>query len=417
MSPRTFIVRKAHVLDAFGTTVHDEADVWVQDGIVKAIGPELTVEVNTEAITGNKLVVSPGYIDTLAYASEPGQEQDETLEYLCEAALAGGYTQVALSAQSFQAFDQAAVLQYITEAGKRNGISLLPVAGISQQHKGEKLAELIHLHKAGAFAFGEGDTPLANTDLLVKALQYAQHTGMRVFHRSEDHWLAQFGLMHEGNNSTMVGLRGIPSLAETLMLRRDLELLRHVGGKLHVSSISTAESVSLIANAQAEGLDVTCSVDVANLLFTDEELLSLNSVFKLSPPLRTAADRSALLAGITSGTITTISSHHLPVHQDSKEVEFDHASPGQIMLQTAVPALLQVLDFKTITKLLCSGSAKVMGLNVPQLEVGAAANLTVLDLGEAFTFTRDVNRSATENSAMFNKTLKGAVKLAVYHTA
>ena len=174
----------------------------------------------------------------------------------------------------------------------------------------------------------------------------------------------------------------------------------------------------MIAAAQQEGLDVTCSVDVAHLLYSDESLLSLDTNYKLVPPLRNETDREALIAGVLSGVITSISSHHLPVHQDHKLVEFDQAHPGMVMLQTAIPALLTLvpeLDLATITRALCGGPAKVLGLPTPKIAIGNSANLTVLDLGAMWEYTNANNKSATDNSQLLNTSLKGTVVLTVRH--
>ena len=253
---------------------------------------------------------------------------------------------------------------------------------------------------------------------MVKALQYARHTGLMVINRPEDHCLAQFGQMHEGLTSTLLGLKAIPSLAEVMMVKRDLDLLRHVGGRLHLSCLSTAEAVDLVRAAKAEGLAVSASVSVAQLLFTDEDLTNLDSNLKAEPPFRSEADKSALLAGLKDGTIDVIVTNHTPLDIESKRLEFDMASPGIIMLQTALPALLTAYpdqDLGFWLPKLGHNARALLSLAQPRISVGQVAQFVVIDPDQAFEFSAKVNKSKSANTPFFNKKLKGRILASVHH--
>lgn len=412
MKRANLLIQNAALYDAFGICTAAKTSIRISNGIVADIGTDLVPTDQEEVLDASGYCVSPAFIDTLAYAGEPGHEQEETVSSLAASALAGGFGTVALAAQAHQQFDNAETIAFLKQKGAISGISLLPIANVSVAGKGQKLAELIHLAQAGAVAFGDGDHAVTNTDLLVKALQYAQHTGLRVYHRPEDHWLAQYGLIHEGQTSTLLGLKGIPVMAETLMLKRDLDLLRHVGGKLHVSHVSTAAAVALIREAKAEGLDVTAGVSVAHLIYTDEDLATFDTNLKIQPPLRGSADRIALIKGVQDGALDCIMSQHLPCDADRKVVEFDQAAYGMVMLQTALPALLThvpELDLGTLLHRLIAGPAKVLGLQVPEIKVGTAASLTVFNPNTVETYTEANHKSACRNSPLLNTSLKGRV--------
>jgi dihydroorotase len=412
-SPANAFIRNVDIYDAKGQLTQTKQDLIVENGKLVAIGSDLECPADVLQLRTEGAIAFPGLVDMYAFSGEPGNENNDTLKALSESALAGGFTALAISPEVNPATDSAEIVNFIRQGGP---CEIYPYGAVSKGIKGQHLAELIELANAGAIGFSDGDLPISNTDLMLKALQYAQHTGLIVLNRPEDQWLAQFGQMHEGHISTLLGMRGIPPLAETLMIRRDLELLKHVGGRLHFNKISTAEGVALIEEAKNAGLNVTASVALANLIYTDEDLLEFDTNLKAVPPLRSTTDQHALFKGLKDGIIDVIVTDHKGLDIENKRLEFDLAAPGQIQLQTALSALYTAYPEQEPTfwiPFLCHNPRKILGLPIPKIEVGAVANFVVFDPKGETTFTKDVNRSVSSNSALLNKTLKGMVNATV----
>jgi dihydroorotase len=412
------LVKDVLIYNGLGQPESELQDILVLDGLISAIGTGLTVPEGITVIEGKGAAAIPGLFDMLASCGEPGHEHLDTFSSLTNAALAGGFTGIAISPNAGAAADTQDYVHFVRHKGSQYGCDLFPYAAISQQQKGQKLADLIDLQQAGAIGYYDGSAPIHNTDLMVKALQYAQHTGLMVINRPEDHWLAQFGQMHEGFTSTLLGLKAIPSLAEVMMVKRDLDLLRHVGGRLHLSCLSTAEAVNLVRAGKAEGLAVSASVSVAQLLFTDQDLGDLNSNLKAEPPFRSEADKTALLAGLKDGTIDVVVTNHTPLDIESKRLEFDMASPGMIMLQTALPALLTAypdLNLEFWIPKLGHNARALLLLAQPNISVGEVAQFIVIDPDQTFEFSAKVNKSKSANTPLFNKKLKGRILASAYH--
>ena len=412
------LVKDVLIYNGLGQPESELQDILVLGGHISAIGTGLTEPEGAIIIEGKGAAVIPGLFDMLANCGEPRHEHLETFSSLSDTALAGGFTGIAMAPNADSAADSQDYNDFVRHKGSQYGCDIYPFAAISQQQKGQKLADLIDLQHAGAVGYFDGSAPIQNTDLMVKALQYARHTGLMVINRPEDHCLAQFGQMHEGLTSTLLGLKAIPSLAEVMMVKRDLDLLRHVGGRLHLSCLSTAEAVDLVRAAKAEGLAVSASVSVAQLLFTDEDLTNLDSNLKAEPPFRSEADKSALLAGLKDGTIDVIVTNHTPLDIESKRLEFDMASPGIIMLQTALPALLTAYpdqDLGFWLPKLGHNARALLSLAQPRISVGQVAQFVVIDPDQAFEFSAKVNKSKSANTPFFNKKLKGRILASVHH--
>ena len=258
----------------------------------------------------------------------------------------------------------------------------------------------------------DGDNPIWNTELLLKALQYTSQVDLPIMQSARDLQLSRGSHMHEGVFSTRLGLRGEPGLSEEITVKRDLEILKYAGGKLHFSRISSAATLPLIEKAKASGLNVTADVAIHNLLFTDESIGEFDTNFKATPPFRTEEDRVALIAGVKSGVIDAICSNHRPHDSESKELEFDLAMPGAISLQTFYPSLLELtndIPFETLVERVTSAPRKILGTAEISLKEGAAAKLTLVDPEMMWTLDDTTNQSKSRNSPFWGTKLKGKV--------
>ena len=291
------------------------------------------------------------------------------------------------------------------------------MAAVTRNAAGEELTEMLDMHAAGAIAFSDGTNPIWNTDILLKALQYVQKFNGLIIDQAQDKWLSLFGTVNEGINSTVLGLKGVPHLAEEIAIARNIEVLGYSGGRLHISSVSTAGGVDLIKKAKKRGLSITCDVAAHQLLYDDECILEFDTNYKVNPPLRNKKDIKALIKGITEGTIDAIVSAHEPQDVESKNLEFDHAEFGMIGLQTVLPTLLKIkeqLSIESLLPLLTTGPRKILNLDQPTITKGAPANLTLFDPQASWTFNEKTNYSKSHNSPMFGDNLQGKV-MAVFN--
>ncbi|MEQ8413577.1 MAG: dihydroorotase [Imperialibacter sp.] len=385
----------------------------IKNGKIDYLGLKETTSAG-KVIEGKDLVVTPGWFDLRANFCDPGMEHKEDLTSGLKAAAAGGFTDVCLLPDTHPTIQTKNDIEYLKSKGRGKVTTVHPMAAVTLGRKGEELSEMIDLHYAGAAAFTDGHDPIWNTDILLKTLQYLQPLHGVLMNRAEDKWLAKFGVMHEGVQSTRLGMRGVPVAGETIMVERDLRILEYAGGKIHFSLVSSAEAVDMIKKAKKRGLSVTCDVSAHHLCFNDTYLSTFDTNYKVSPPFRTEKDRKALIAGVKDGTIDAIVSAHEPQDEESKKLEFDLAEFGITGLQTLWPVLNQ-LDLKGELSLeqslpaVFAGPRKVLGLEPVALEVGADACLTVVDTSAKWTFDKKTNLSKSINNPFFGKELTGMV--------
>lgn len=386
-------------------------DILVENGIIERIEKNIPDE-NNQTLDGKGANVSNGWVDIFSHFSDPGKEYRETLESGVQAALGGGYTKVFTVANTNPVIDNKAQISYIVEKSKILPGQVLPLGAITQHADGKDLSEMYDMYQAGAIAFSDGLNPVQSPGLFLKALQYVKAFNGILIQQPLDKSVGALGLINEGIVSTRLGLPGIPTIAEELMVQRDIELLRYTGSRLHITGVSTAKGVERIAKAKAEGLDITCSVTPYHLYFTDEELQSYDTNLKTMPPLRGQADRDALREAVRNGTIDLIASHHFPLHSDEKDLEFEYAKPGMIGLQTAYALLqesLPELPAERVVALLYTNPASIFGLNKNEIRKGIVADLTVFNPDGKTILTKENNRSKSANSPLFGKALKGKV--------
>ncbi len=390
-------------------------DVWIEEGRIHKVGKGLKAPAGTETVDAAGKVVCPGFIDMHVHLREPGFEYKETIATGTRAAAAGGFTAVACMANTFPVNDNRAVTDYILARAKVEGVvRVYPIGAVTRNLEGKQLAELAEQAEAGCVAFSDDGKCVMNADLYRRAMEYALPFGVPVISHAEDCHLGHGGVMHEGLVSTELGLTGQPAAAEDVMVARDIILAELTGAHLHVAHISTAGAVRLVRDARARGVRVTAEVTPHHLLLTDEVVRSYDSGFKMAPPLRTKRDVEACLEALVDGTIDCVATDHAPHALSEKEGEFAEAANGIVGLETAVPLLLDrlvrpgVLDLPTLVTRLSTGPARLLNLPGGSLAPGAAADVTILDLEQAWTVDPAAFRSRARNTPFAGATGTGA---------
>lgn len=380
-------------------------DVLLEDGKLIVNPDPKEAEKAKKTVEGEELVVSPGFVELSALSGDPGYEYREDLNTLTEAAAAGGFTAIGLLPNTEPVIQDKNDIHYVLRRAAEAVSEVLPYAAVTHDAKGEELTEMMDLHHAGAKGFTDGQEPIWNTDILMKALQYLKPFDGLLLNRPQDKWLSLFGQMHEGEVSTGLGMKGIPAVAEKVMIARDLDLLRYAGGRLHFSHVTTKEGLALIKAAKKEGLQVTCDVALYSLLFTDQATEDFDSVYKVMPPLRDASHQKALIKGVTDGTVDAISSAHVPVDEDNKKREFDLSLPGMAGIQTLLPGLIQLskqIPLETLLEKVTKGPSAIL-----KHENGEA--WVVFDQKANWKLNAQSNRSKSKNSPWWEQTLTGKV--------
>lgn len=343
---------------------------------------------------------------------DPGLETKEDLQSGTAAAKAGGFTGIAVLPTTKPVVQTKGAVEYILNRAKNNLVDVHPIGAISNDLEGKELAELFDMKNAGAVAFSEGSKAIADDGFMSRALQYALGFEGLLMVYPENKSIAGKAQVNESKNNVLLGMKGIPALAEEMQLARDIYLATYHNAPIHISQISTAGSVALIKKAKKDGLKITCDVAAHQLVFTEDLLNDFDSNYKVKPPLRSKADNKALIAGLKDGTIDAVTSQHRPHEIEFKDVEFEIASYGIIALQTVLPLLLQAgLDAGLIAEKLAINPRKLLKLEVPVIGIGATANFVVYHPQQEWEYNVNNNRSKAANSPLLGKTLKGKVQL------
>ena len=405
-------IRKARVIDP-QSGYHDKTvDLLVEDGIIKNIAGTIKADADV-VIAAKGLCVSTGWVDAFADYREPGYEHKETIASGLEAAAAGGFTDVLLAPNTEPALSSKSIIQYVTGKAKGHATSLHPLGAATQNTAGKELAEMLDMREHGAVAFSDGWKPVQNANLMLKALEYIKAFDGTLIQIPVDAALASGGLMNEGIVSTGLGMAGIPALAETLMVHRDIELVRYTNSRLHITGVSTAASVEMIRKAKKQGLKITCSVTPYHLALTDDALTGYDSAFKVAPPLRAEVDRLALIKGLKDGTIDCIASHHRPQEWDAKAKEFEYAADGMAVQESTFNILWDTLkEYITIERLIEALSTiprDIFGLPSPEIKKGNAAALTLFTITDSSTLALNEVKSMSKNNPFIGKELSGQV--------
>ncbi len=382
--------------------------IRIEKGQISAIAKKLKPKDGEEIIIEQGLHVSAGWFDSSANMGEPGYEERETLAHGLEVAAKSGFTGVAVQPNTQPVTDTNAAVSFLLNKSAQHAVDLFPIGALTKQQSGVDLAELYDMQQGGAAAFGDYQHGIKNPNLLKIALQYAQGFNGLVLSFPLESDVMRNGQANEGSVATNLGLKGIPALSESLQIARDIHILKYTGGKLHIPTISAAASVQLIKKAKSDGLDITCSVAIANLFYTEEELHGFDTRYKLLPPLRTKKDQQALLKGIKDGTIDMVCSDHNPIDIEHKKLEFDHALFGTIAQEITFKALLTLVNVELAIKLLTTGRERFGGKPI-KIESGNPANLSLFKTEGKSVFEKGDILAKSKNAAFIGAELKGSI--------
>jgi len=403
------LIQGAKILDPNSPFHKKVKNVLLQNGRITDIGDK-----NFQAdkvIKAEGMLLSPGWFDLGTFVGDPGLEHKEDLESVSRAAAAGGFTEIAVLPNTVPCIQTKNDVKYLTKNNDIRLVQIHALASVTRDNKGEELTEMIDLHEAGAIAFTDGLKTLWHTDIFLKSLQYLQKFKGVLIDHPEDIWLNMFGQMHEGIQSTMLGLKGMPRIAEEVAVHRNLDLLHYAEGRLHMARLSSARSINLIRSAKKK-LPVTCDITAYQPLLDDTLLAGFDTNYKVNPPLREKRDNEALIKGLNDGTIDVICSGHVPHDEESKNLEFDHADPGIINLQTFAANLVslsKLVDWPTLLEKVTLAPRKVLDLASPVVDVDVKANLTLLDPARTWVYDEKSNLSKAKNSPWLGQTLTGKV--------
>ncbi len=410
------LLKGARVIDPSQNT-DTTSDVLIVDGRVAAVKDEIEIN-DAKAIDLSGMIVTPGLIDMHAHFRDPGYEYKEDIESGSMSAAAGGFTAVACMPNTNPPIDNAALIQYVkSKASKAGKIKLLPIGCVSKGQEGKEIAEMGDMAQAGAVAFSDDGKPIADSALMRKAMVYASMFDKVIIDHCEDPFLFEGGQINEGYISTLLGLAGIPAAAEEIMVARNILIAREMGTRVHIAHVSTEGSLRLIRQAKSEGVKVSCEVTPHHLTLTEKAVMGYDTNAKVNPPLRTQRDIDALLEGLKDGTIDAIATDHAPHHMDEKDLEFDKAAFGMVGLETALGVILThivkegVLSLNAAIEKMTVGPAKVLGLDMGTLKIGAAADITVIDPNRVWTVDKNKFFSKGRNTPFDGWRLTGKAVL------
>lgn len=412
----SLLIRHGRIVDPSRHVDH-VGDLLVVDGMIAEPGQ---VQTPDQIIDATGLIVSPGLIDCHVSFREPGFDEDETIASGADAALAGGFTTVACLPETLPAIDSRASAEFIVRQGERaDRCRVLPIGAVTKGAEGKELSEMGQLINGGAVAFSDGKQPIANAEIMRRALQYTGMWNKPLLHHAQVPELVHGGIMHEGFHSTVFGLQGMPAAAEEIMVRRDIALVESTGGRVHLMSLSSHRSVEEVRQAITRGLEVSADVTPHHLLLTDECLAGYNTNFKVNPPVRTAEHRDALIEGLKDGTIALIASDHQPLADEKKGQEIDQAPFGIVGLETLLPLCVEALilpghlTWLQLLGKLTSGPAKLLSLNAGTLQPGTPADITIIDPEARWTIDSCRFRSRSRNTPFHGREVQGRVRYTI----
>lgn len=384
-------------------------DLFIEDGKIAAIGTNLKQKADKEIQVEN-LHVSSGWFDGKVNFCDPGFEHKEDLHSGLRLAEAGGMTAVATSPDTQPKISNKAQVEYLIHKSQLSPVQVYPFGSLTEQLEGKVLAEMYDMQQAGAIAFTDAEKNVS-AGIMYRALLYAKNFSGLVISFPFDSSIFGKGMVHEGKASVLTGLKSIPSLAEYVMVQRDLSILEYTESRLHFTGISCKESVEMIRAAKKQGLAVTADCYIHNLIFTENDVLGFDSNFKFMPPLRSSDDQQALIQALKDGTLDFVCSDHNPEDIENKEVEFDHAAFGSIGTQSLFAALNTVKELSLERKidLISKAPRNTLGVDSAEIAAGKTANLTLFNPDKEWIFTKDSNLSKSANSPLFNRTLIGEV--------
>ena len=394
------LIKNGRVIDP--ASGHDAvADVWIEDGVIRGVGPNLS-PAGAEVFDASGLIVAPGFIDMHVHLREPGFEHSESIESGARAAAAGGFTSICPMPNTAPVNDSPTVTTYIIEKARRHAVvNVFPIGAITRGSKGEELAAIGSMRQAGAVGISDDGRPVMNAQLMRRAMEFARSFHMPVINHCEDLHLSAGGDMHEGVESVRLGLRGIPGSSEDVMVARDILLAEVTGARYHVAHISSRHSVEMVAYAKLKGLPVTSEATPHHLTLTDAGMIPYDSNYKMKPPLRSSSDVNAVVEGVVNGAIDAIATDHAPHAGSEKMQEFEKCPFGIIGLETALGIALDRLvhsgkiNLNRLVELFTINPARILGLERGTLAPGTTADVTIFSTEQQWTY--DVNKSFSKS--------------------
>ena len=418
------LIKSAKIIDTNSKYHNKIMDVFIKDGKIDKIAKsikgckESLVNGSEIEFSANNLHLSPGWFDLHANFSEPGNEQRETLESGSMAAAKGGYTGVMIMPNTIPSLDNKGMIKYIQNATTGNIVDILPAGNLTMKQNGNEIVEMHDMSKAGCLAFTDDKKSIKRNEVLKIAMLYAKDCDALIMNFPNESSIANDGHMHEGAVSTKLGLKGIPAIAEEIMVDRDINICEYTNSRFHLSYLSTKGSAERIKKAKSKGLKISADVALHNLFLTDEALNNFDTRYKVMPPLRTKKDNKALTKALKEGTIDVITTDHSPQDNEHKRVEFDNAKNGIIGLESAFGLLgmhlVPELGLSQIIQNIAINPRKILGMNEATLIEGNRANVTLFNPDLEWVFTKDDIKSKSENTPFLGVKLKGKA-LAIYN--
>lgn len=407
-----YLLKNSTIYDKGGQWDQQKMDVLIKKGKIEKIAKNIDSD-GTKLIEGKNLVVSPGWLDIGTTLTEPGNEDLDDIRSLCASASAGGFTGLAVFPNTYPVLDNRGAIETVLFRSANELVSLYPVGALTTGNNGEEIAEMTDMMQGGAIAFSDGRKSVQHAGVLKRALRYVSNTQALIINHPNDKTLSETGIMNESGQSAFLGLKGIPALAEEIMLNRDLKLCDYTESKLLSHLVSTRESVRLIKKARQSGVSVFASVSWHNLVETDAVLRSFDAIHKVLPPLRGKSDVNALIKALADDVIDCIVSNHTPVDVEDKKKAFLYAGYGSLGLEQLFAVvwtrLHDKLPIDILLHKLSNGPRKVLGLDEIHIEQGLDANITVVDTESEWLFEEKYIRSKSTNAAFLGETLKGRV--------
>ena len=403
------LIKSATIVDTSSPYHNQKKDILIKNGVIASIENSIENTENYKEIQLENLYISQGWFDTSVSFGEPGFEERETIENGLNTAAKSGFTAVAVNPNTNPVADNNATIQFIKNKGEGFATTLYPIGSLTKHANGEDIAELYDMQNFGAIAFGDYKKPVCDANLLKIGLQYAQNFGAHIISFPMNKSIAGDGLVNEEINSTKIGLKGIPALAEEIAIVRDLFLLEYTEGKLHIPTISTAKSVQLIKEAKKKDLNVTCSVAAHNLVLTDDEIKDFDTNTKVLPPLRTTKDTKALVKALNEGVIDAITCDHNPLDVEHKKMEYKNAKFGTIGLESLFGALNKKIDLNVLIECLTTKPRAAFGIETFSIKEGNKANFTLFNPDFEYIFSEEHIMSSSKNAIFLNKKMNGKV--------
>lgn len=411
------LLTNPQILDKRSSWHKKKKNVLIQAGKIVEIGDK-----NYQAdkvIDAEGMILSPGWFDLGAFVGDPGLEHREDLASLSKSAQVGGFTELAVLPNTSPSIQTKNDISYLTRNNDSKLVQIHAIGSVTKNNSGEEMTEMIDLHFGGAVAFSDGRKSLHHTDIFLKTLQYIKKFDGLLIDHAHDHWLDLFGQMNEGKVSASLGLKGMPELSEEVAASKNIRLLGYSQSRLHLSRVSSPRVIELVRTALKKGLNISCDITAYQSLIDDENLIDFDTNYKVAPPLRTKASNEKLIKGLKDGTISVITSGHLPVDDENKVVEFDQAEPGIINLQTFASQLVMLSDelaWEDLLEKVTVNPRQLLKISLPVIDSGERANLTLLDPNRRWTFSAEQNFSKSRNSPFIGTELKGKV-VAVFNNS